>query len=293
MTRVEPRSCWADVEGLRLHYLDWPGDGPALLCLHGLTANCRYWDALAERMTPRYRVIAVDLRGRGQSDKPPDGNYGVATHVRDMAALVKATELGPVTVVGHSMGAFVAALLATDYPDLVSRAVLVDGGGMRENQIGESVRAQIQGAIARLSRVFPSLQAYLDFWRQMPYANPWNEHWERYLAADLGQCGEGSLVCRASPAAVEEDLLSSLNMWEYLPRVRVPALVLWAPQGLLAPDQPLMSGDLMEEVARLLPQGRLVTVRGANHYTIALAPECLDQMESALSDLLGTSINPD
>lgn len=105
MTKREPREGWVDTGEVRLHYWDWPGAEPALLCIHGLTGNGRCWDPLAEQLGDRHRVIAVDVRGRGLSDKPAAGRYGFAAHARDMAALLHALAPGPVVAVGWSMGA--------------------------------------------------------------------------------------------------------------------------------------------------------------------------------------------
>lgn len=280
-----PRTGYVDGDGVRLHYVDWPGEGPPLLCLHGLTGNARVWDALAERLSPRRRVVAVDLRGRGQSDKPPPGHYGLTAHVRDMAALIPALGIGPAEVVGHSMGAFIAALLASEHPELLARLVLVDGGGIGAEMTAESVRAQIQSSLARLTAVYPSFQAYLDYWRQAPFLQPWPEVFERFLAADVEERPDGSVVSRATPAAIEEDMTQNVNdyqMEQVLPRVQAPSLLLWAPVGVMDPERPLLPREVAERVAALLPGGRLVTVAGANHYTVLLAPACLDQVEAAL-----------
>ncbi len=286
MSRPGPQDHWIDTGTIKLHYVEWPGEGSPLVLIHGLSANCHYWDALAERLSPPRRIISVDLRGRGQSDKPPGGHYGLAAHVKDMEALVKAIENGPVTAIGHSMGAYIAAALAADHPGLVNRLALVDGGGILENRSGQDVRAQIQGAIARLNKVFPSFDAYLDYWRQLPFTKPWNDYFELYLAADVEHRPDGTVICRPSAVAVEEDFLNGLDMGDYLPRVQSPGLILWAPVGLLVPDQPLMPRGAMEQAAALWPKGRLETIQGANHYTIVLAPGCLDQVEAAIKDLL-------
>jgi pimeloyl-ACP methyl ester carboxylesterase len=98
----------------RLHYWEWPGGEPTLLYMHGITANGRYWDTLAERLRGRQRVIAVDLRGRGLSDTPPAGSYGWEQHASDMAAVLRAVGTGPVVAVGHSLGGYVATLFGCE-----------------------------------------------------------------------------------------------------------------------------------------------------------------------------------
>ena len=74
-------------DGLSIQAAIWNGEGKAILCIHGLTANCRCWDLLASGLAPRHRVVALDLRGRGHSEAPPSG-YSLAHHVRDILALL-------------------------------------------------------------------------------------------------------------------------------------------------------------------------------------------------------------
>jgi pimeloyl-ACP methyl ester carboxylesterase len=277
-----------DTATIKLHYWEWPGEEPALLCLHGLTANGRCWDALAERLGQR--LLAVDLRGRGLSDKPPPGQYGLQRHAQDMVDLLHALRLNSVIAIGWSMGAWIAALLAADHPALVSQMVLIDGGYFEEQATEAQVRTQLAAALQRLTLVFPSRPSYVDYWKQMPYVQPWTEHFERYLAADLEERPDGSVVSRVSAGGVEEDFLSLFRMretWSQTVRqVQVPALVLWAPLGLADPRLPLFPHHALKQLTALLPQGRLITIEGANHYTIVFSPHSLGQVMVALKDFL-------
>ncbi|MBI2552970.1 MAG: alpha/beta fold hydrolase, partial [Candidatus Rokubacteria bacterium] len=75
------------VNGLSLAVQDWPGKGPAVVCIHGLTANHTCWQSMADILAPDYRLIAYDLRGRGDSDKPKSG-YSLADHAADLLGLL-------------------------------------------------------------------------------------------------------------------------------------------------------------------------------------------------------------
>lgn len=126
----EPRDAYVSLPergGLRLHYLDWGGDGPPIVLLHGLSSSSRIWDLMAPFLTDKYHVIAVDQRSHGQSDRPDDG-YDFRNTTADVAELIRYLGLARPVVVGHSWGANVALQLAHDYPDLVRGIVLVDGG---------------------------------------------------------------------------------------------------------------------------------------------------------------------
>ncbi len=111
---------------VRLAIRDHPGGEPAVLALHGLASNSRWWDLVAARLAPAHRVIAVDLRGHGLSDKPSSG-YDFDTIVADLRALAEQIHPGPLVVAGHSWGASVA--LAYGVAEEATLGVIcVDGG---------------------------------------------------------------------------------------------------------------------------------------------------------------------
>jgi pimeloyl-ACP methyl ester carboxylesterase len=111
----------------RLSVRDHPGGSPPILALHGLASNARWWDLVAARLSPRWRVIAPDLRGHGRSDRPETG-YAFAEVVDDLRGLVEAAGLDRVIVAGHSWGAAVALWLAAALPERTIACVCVDGG---------------------------------------------------------------------------------------------------------------------------------------------------------------------
>jgi len=123
-------------DGVDIQTAMWEGSGKTLLCIHGLTANCRCWDVIAEAMAPLHRVVAMDLRGRGLSESPPSG-YSVDQHCRDIVCLMDDLGLETVIPVGHSLGASIALTLEAGHPERVDRMILVDGGGkLSKEQMG-------------------------------------------------------------------------------------------------------------------------------------------------------------
>ncbi|MBA2936445.1 alpha/beta hydrolase [Sphingomonas sp. CGMCC 1.13654] len=113
---------------LRLHYIDWGNEGaPPLILLHGGNDHARSWDDVARRLRGRFHIVAPDLRGHGDSDWSPDGNYSVTAHVIDLAELIRQLGGGPVPVVAHSFGARVALRHAGIFPETVSRLVAIEG----------------------------------------------------------------------------------------------------------------------------------------------------------------------
>ncbi|MEO0062980.1 MAG: hypothetical protein RLZZ08_1540 [Pseudomonadota bacterium] len=123
---------WTSADGLVLRYRDYPGNHPqrpAVLCIPGLTRNARDFEALAQALSPDWRVICVDLRGRGQSDYAKDpATYNPLQYVTDLAALFDAAGLQKVVAVGTSLGGVVTMLMAAQMPERLAGAVLNDIG---------------------------------------------------------------------------------------------------------------------------------------------------------------------
>jgi pimeloyl-ACP methyl ester carboxylesterase len=115
------------LNGLRFHYRDWPKEGAqTLLLLHGFTGHARSWDTLARAMNDRYRVIALDQRGHGESGWAPE--YSVESMVSDVDAFVRALSLQRFVLLGLSMGGRNAYHYVARHPEQVERLVIVDIG---------------------------------------------------------------------------------------------------------------------------------------------------------------------
>ena len=132
-TLAQPTEMWAHVNGLDMRYLDWGGDGEPLLALHGLASSAHWYDIVARLLRDRYRIIAPDQRGHGQTTQAPSG-YDWHTLSDDLAALLDHVSAaipafgGPVSALGHSWGGHVVSNFAYHYPDRVKRIVMIDGG---------------------------------------------------------------------------------------------------------------------------------------------------------------------
>jgi pimeloyl-ACP methyl ester carboxylesterase len=124
-----PHEGWFEREGVRLHWYEWRPDGPArepaLLLLHGLSSNARFWERMVAHIGGR-RIVALDQRSHGLSDRPETG-YALDELVADAAGLVGELGLGRPLVVGHSWGGAVALALAAEHPELAGGLVNVDG----------------------------------------------------------------------------------------------------------------------------------------------------------------------
>lgn len=274
-------------DGIELAFGYWPGRGAPVVALHGLTATYVTFVGVAERLAGRRPLFALDVRGRGDSDKP-DGPYGMAQHARDVARAMPAFGLGPSVILGHSMGAFIATALAASEPELVAGVILVDGGfafPMNEDA-RKSFDAGLSNRVAQLQQTYPSRQAYRDFWRSQPQFPPedWSPWIEALLDYELG--GEPPrLQPKASPEGVRVDLAEGLKtreITERLEAIRVPVVLVRAEAGFLPGQPPLYPEPAIAEMRRYLPGLEVHTIQGTTHYTLVLG----NPGATAIADLI-------
>lgn len=138
-----------------LHVGVWLGDGPPLVAIHGVDGNHAAWAPLAEHLDGERTVVAVDLRGRG--DSTPSGPFGVGAHAADLkrvidetAAAFPSVEWSGVDLIAHSFGCHVAARAAADHPSAVHALILVDGGPPRQVPEGTTAEQLVAGAIGNI-----------------------------------------------------------------------------------------------------------------------------------------------
>jgi lipase len=259
------------------------GEGPdPLVCLHGITAQHRAFNAAARHLGPSRGLVGVDLRGRGNSDKP-DSGYGLATHASDVVRVLDYLGLEDAVLLGHSMGAFVALKAALAYPDRVRALVLLDGGWPRvqsspeemteeEKQGAQAIEEGLARAFRRLEMVFESPEAYLDFWfpdRGLTMGDLPPDLADYYLY-DLEKVEDGYNP-KASRSAAEEDspsIASTSPTAQEMGGVGCPVALVRASQGFFPGSAPLISDEARDVMAGSLDIREEVLVQGANHYTM-------------------------
>jgi len=135
-------------DGVSLHARDWGGGGRPVVLLHGLASNARIWDGVAPRLVGAgLRVVALDLRGHGDSDQPGDG-YGFETVGRDLEAALAALGLARPVLAGHSWGASVALQYAAARPGALAGLALVDGGLLGVTEWAGTTREEVRRNMA-------------------------------------------------------------------------------------------------------------------------------------------------
>jgi pimeloyl-ACP methyl ester carboxylesterase len=281
------RDIWARSEdGLRLHARDYGEAGtstPPIVCLSGLSRHAGEFHDLALALTaerPR-RVVAIDYRGRGQSDHDPDpANYNVQVEAADLLRVLAEAGISRAIFVGTSRGGLITMGLATAKPEMIMGAVLNDIGPVIEREgllriktyVG---RMQAPRDIAHATAIVKEL-----FGPQFPKLP--DEAW-RAWAENTWEQREGGFVLTYDPALArtldpigpESDIPAIWPLFEALGRV--PVLVI---RGGLSD---LLSADTAAEMRARHPDCEVLTVPDEGHSPILTRPDCL----AAIGALIG------
>ena len=286
---MNPSPVSFDVPGGTLHGLRF-GDGPrTVLAVHGITASAMSWPAVAAALPDDWSMVALDLRGRGASRELP-GPFGLEVHARDVAAVASALGGRPV-LLGHSMGAYVSVLAAAERPELFGRVVLVDGGvplPLPEGADPDEVLAATLGpALERLRTTYPSVEAYVDFFRAHPALGPaWDDTIEDYVRYDALETASG-VRSRAVDEAVRADgrdlLLSAPALDRSLRGAKLPTTLLVAPAGLFGQPPGMLPADAVAAYDAAVPELTVSTVADTNHYTILFQAAAARRVAAAVT----------
>lgn len=257
--------------GVKIHYLDVPGGQPPIVLLHGLSANANsFCGLIAAGLSPTFRVIAPDLRGRGRTDKPATG-YTMADHARDVLALLDSLGLKRVVLGGHSFGAYLAIYIAAKFAERVEKLIVIDAAITLNPRVGELLKPSLD----RLTRISASVDAYLAEARSAPHLTGyWGTDVEQYFRAEIQENADGTAQSTTSAMAIGQALQSvSTEPWLELVRaVRQPTLLLNATGGYGPPGTPaLVEPEYAMQTAAAFGDVRYVQVPG-NHMTMVFGP---------------------
>jgi len=267
-------------DGQRLFVGDWPAQGPVLVLAHGLTNQHRDFCGVAAELDGQFRIVAPDLRGRGNSTTAPAGGYGIEQHARDVLAVMDGFGVDKAIVGGHSMGAYVATAVATIAPDRVVGLVLIDGGvvvplpGLEKLDPEATLAAIVGPVMDRLGMTYAAVTDYFQHWRDSNHLDgAWGPAIESALTYDLEPTPAGYRP-RCSPEAAREDwrdLLTSPRTQARLSEVSCPVLAIAAEYGMTRAGYPILGEIHQEMLADLVPGVELVRVADTTHHTITLS----------------------
>ncbi len=252
----------ATVNGLRIHYLDW-SDQKAMpvVLLHGLRSFAHDWDGVSREFSDRYRVIAVDQRGRGDSDWDPELRYHTQSYVSDLEQLVDQLGLDRFVLIGHSMGGANTMVYASQHPDRVAAAVVEDMGPRAAQPTGGNRIAQ---EIKNTPMEFASWAEAEAMWReQRPLIS--EEAMRLRLENTLKELPGGKVTWKYDLQGIMKVMEDSnpdrqMDLWPHVRGLQCPTLVL---RGAMSD---VLSGETAEEMAKANPNVRWVEVPDATHY---------------------------
>lgn len=257
-------STFVQTNSVRLHYLEYEGSGPAIILMHGLTANAHAFDGLiAAGLSPAFRVISVDLRGRGQSEQPAQG-YSMQEHAKDIIGLMDALKIEKAVIGGHSFGALVTFYLAARYPARVEKMILLDVAA----NMHPDAKEMLAPALSRLGKHYDSFEAYLEKVKQAPYLNFWDLAMLSYYTADVRKNEDGSVICIPGPQQIQQAVAAAFNEpWiEYIKNMNQPAILINGPD-VYTMNAPLVPEKNAMEMVDMMKDCMYAKVPG-NHQTM-------------------------
>lgn len=249
--------------GVKLHYIEYPSEGPVVLLMHGLTANAHAFDGLVAAGLLKYcNLISVDLRGRGLSDQPED--YSIAAHAEDIIGLMDYLQLDKIIVGGHSFGGLLSIYLAANYPERISKVILLDAGG----KMHPKTREMLMPAMSRLGVTFPSFSNYLTKVKSASYNTFWDDSMLSYYQADVVENEDGTVTPRSKVEHIGAAAMSVLSEpWnEYLSSIYQPAILINGVCNYVL-DAPLLPPGNAVFAAEEMKHCRYAAVMG-NHQTM-------------------------
>jgi pimeloyl-ACP methyl ester carboxylesterase len=233
--------------------LDWGGSGPPLILVHGLDRHAHTFDHIVPHFAKRFRVIAVDMRGHGESAWDPEARYVVEDYVRDMEGLVDQLTLRDIVIWGNSTGGRVAQVYAGLHPDRVTHMISEDVGPERPRQIADNYARRVteeQAGWASEADVIAQVQKANP---RMPAANI-----ETYVRHGTTTRSDGRIIWKRDPNIARGFVVTDL--WATVSKIRMPALYIIGGRSTIVP------ADTQERLRRTLPNVRIVTIPDVGHY---------------------------
>jgi pimeloyl-ACP methyl ester carboxylesterase len=281
-THAQPSARQLTVNGLRLHYLEWGRpDARPVICVHGYTSCAQAFNALARRLGDRVRLIAMDVRGHGESEWSADAAYDYPDQAADLAGLADALVSGPFVLIGTSMGGVIAMTYAAGHADRLR--------GLLLNDIGPDVEpgtSRITGQVGSRPDDFATFDEAIAYRRSISpitAARPLEDQRELVLGA-LRQQPDGRWGWKLDPvyitgraARVARSTPQRAALWPVLKSLTCPTLVVWGT------DSDVLSEAQARRMTATLPCGELVAIPGIGHAPTLVEPEALAALDRLLA----------
>ena len=269
-------------DGLSIYYRDYGpkrGGKTPVVCLPGLTRNCRDFHALAKTLMDERRVICPDIRGRGSSARDPDwNNYHPVVYVNDVKHMLAALNLHKVFVIGTSMGGIMAMIMGAVMPTSIAGALINDVGP----EIDDDGLDDIVEYVHRADKVFKDWQEAADFLKScfpnMPGMD--DNAWLRAVKRTCRERPDGTVVHDWDPAIAKplESQRGSVDLWPLFKSLgHVPVMV------VRGGESDILSAETLAQMQEALPHLVPVTVPGMGHAPMLNEPQIPEPLNAILA----------
>jgi pimeloyl-ACP methyl ester carboxylesterase len=266
-TSVQPKDKTVNVNGINLHYLDWGNEGkPKVLLLHGLRGHSHSWDDVSAEFSPDFHILALDQRGRGESDWAPGGDYSSESFVADLEGFCEAVGFDSFILIGHSMGGRNSMAFAGNNADKIEKLVIIDIGP----DVDPKGAARMTQEIKDVPEEFDSFEDVFAYQSKQNRfcSEPVLRRRLNYATRELpnGKFGwrydlEIREQRRNNSGAKQPDL------WLNLPGIKCPVLI------VRGAETDTLGLETAEKMVEVLPNGKLVHVDRAAHMVFEENPE--------------------
>jgi len=303
MTGSNHRSDFVNVNGIRLHYLDWGGNGPTLIFLAGMGCSAYIFNKFAPRFTDRFRVLALTRRGQGDSDYPETG-YDADTLTEDIRQFMDRLNIEKAILAGHSLAGVELTHFAAMYPTRVEKLVYLDALDDRRRETAIIEQSPLRNIkIIREESSPHTVEEYIaDMKRDFPrFAEIWSELWDEEISHNV-KVNEDGIVVDKMPEPVEKMMVENL-IKGYAPKsveVKKPTLSIYAqkiPRLSTAyteeqkaafdqfhrnVEQPFFR-SLISEFQERFPHAKIIVIPDGHHYCFIAQEELVyDEMRKFL-----------
>ena len=282
---AQPKSERITIDGLQLHYLDW-GNAAAtpLVSVHGYTGSADAFNGFARHFRDRFHIVALDVRGHGESAWSPSGAYTYHDQAGDLAAFADRLGLGQFILLGTSMGGIIAMTYAMEHGERLRALVLNDIGPEVEH--GSQRITQMVGSRPDEFATLDDAMAYRRTASPIVAGRSLADQRELALGV-LRQRPDGEWGWKMDPAYIRQRVERGApvrpNLWPTLARLACPTLVVWGT------DSDVLSEAQARRMVETLPKGELLAIPGVGHAPSLVEPASLAGLEGFLHGVLAPS----
>lgn len=279
---MTPADRFVTVNGLRLHYLEFGSpDLPVIVCVHGLTNNAHDFDRVAPHLAANYRVIALDVRGRGDSEWGPAEQYNIPTYAGDVAAILAALSIERVSLIGNSMGGRVSLLYAAGHPGRVERIVLNDIGPSLDPAMTVRINSYVAQAPAEFAQYNEVVRYYERDASMAGLAGHAGEAMRECARWTVKEQPNGRLTWKIDPAlrrsTAGQTAIRPLDLWSQFEALTTPVLI------VRGGASDVLSEAMAQRMREAGQNVRLAEIAGVGHVPSLIEPEALAALREFFS----------